>query len=447
MDSTSKICTRRLLMETLDWTKLAADIVPDKTRIPYEPNKHLFKKVAFDVFQLSGSPVESLWTLEDGEDGPYLVAQYSDVEEAPLESKGHWAALSDKDGENITLMYKDTPIRRLASTEFGFTKEDVHIFQDAVVGKLAEDETVVGELMSSLPQSKAELLTAKFPELHIKKKVAFDWPWEQTSVKEIDYSGRVPGDKRTLREHGQELYDLQETSPDRGEQQRADIWDRLTKEIKRARGNTVTINDLYYQDVEARSLLASMGGAGYWCSDCRGGGVCWANQPCEHGWNPKDNPTTWQNREERGEAEERFGLGAGNYVERQIVQLLGGLAYMKDDKIKNILKSARKPVDEKIRWVWRILEDSALDPGNYNSAVMVMGGMATEDNFTGALAKPWRATREKLVDLRLSESDYKRILKHGFPSAVLRIQRLLEDNQVHKDSYKTVVNNLLMKIK
>lgn len=155
-------------METLDWTQLASTVVPDKNRIPYEPNKHLFKKVAFDVFQLSGSPIESLWTLEDGEDGSqYLVAQYEDGAEAEksLESKSYWAALSDRDGQNVTLTYKNTPIQRFASTEYGFTKEDVHLFQDAVVEKIASSESFVSKFLKSQPKVKLDLLVSQFPEL------------------------------------------------------------------------------------------------------------------------------------------------------------------------------------------------------------------------------------------------------------------------------------------
>lgn len=154
-------------MESLDWTKLAGDITPETGRIPYEENKHLFRKVAFDVFQLNSSPVESLWTLEDGENGDqFLVAQYSEEEEPEnLESKGNWEALSDSNGKNVTLMYKGAPIQRFASVDYGFDAKDVHIFQQTLVEKLGSDESFTSKFLKSQPKVKFDLLVSKFPEL------------------------------------------------------------------------------------------------------------------------------------------------------------------------------------------------------------------------------------------------------------------------------------------
>jgi hypothetical protein len=154
-------------MESLDWTKLAGDVTPDTGRIPYEPNKHLFRKVAFDVFQLNSSPVESLWTLEDGDDGSqYLVAMYGEEEESEsLEAKSHWEALSDRDGKNVTLIYKNAPIQRFASSDYGFSREDVHIFQQTLVEKLSSDQSSVAKFLKSQPKEKLDVLFAQFPEL------------------------------------------------------------------------------------------------------------------------------------------------------------------------------------------------------------------------------------------------------------------------------------------
>lgn len=153
-------------METLDWTKLAGDITPDAGKVPYETHRHLFRKVAFDVFQLNSSPVESLWILEEGEDGQqYLVARYEDENASQLESRGSWAALSDKKGANVTLTYKDVPIQRFASTDYGFTPEDVHVFQKTLIEKLESDPTFVNKLIQSQSEIKMNLLLKQFPEL------------------------------------------------------------------------------------------------------------------------------------------------------------------------------------------------------------------------------------------------------------------------------------------
>ena len=153
-------------METLEWTKLASEIIPETGKVSYESNKHLFTKVAFDVFQLNTSPVESLWILEDGEDGKqYLVAKYDEDGAQPLEVKSHWTALADKECKNITLLYKDTPIQRFASEEFGFTKDDAHLFQKTLVQKLNSDKSFVAKLLKSQSQNKQELTLNQFPEL------------------------------------------------------------------------------------------------------------------------------------------------------------------------------------------------------------------------------------------------------------------------------------------
>jgi len=153
-------------METLDWTKLAGDVTPDTSIIPYEPHKHWFRKVAFDVFQLNSSPVESLWILEESDDGQqFLVARYDESEPETLEVKSHWEALVDRQGENVTLMYKDSPIQRFASKEYGFTKDDAPAFQEVLIEKLSSDQEFVKKLIKSQPEAKRKLLLEQFPEL------------------------------------------------------------------------------------------------------------------------------------------------------------------------------------------------------------------------------------------------------------------------------------------
>lgn len=155
-------------MDTLDWSNLSNQIDKKAEKIPYEQNKKLFTKVAFDVFQLNNSPTESLWTLEADENGEqFLVAMYDDA--APsLVSESGWSALPDKKAENITLFYKNTPIRRFASSEYGFTAKDVGVFQSTLVQKLASDSEFRQKFLKLIeaqdPDLRAQILI-KFPEL------------------------------------------------------------------------------------------------------------------------------------------------------------------------------------------------------------------------------------------------------------------------------------------
>jgi len=153
------------MAETLDWGKLTTEIVPNTKKILFESNKHRFTKIAFDVWQFNDSTVESLWILEDGEDGKqYLVAKYEDSDQS-LESKSNWLALLDKEGKNITLAYKNTPIQKFASSDFGFSKDDAYIFQKMLVEKLSSDKSFVEKLIKSQPREKQEKLLTQFPEL------------------------------------------------------------------------------------------------------------------------------------------------------------------------------------------------------------------------------------------------------------------------------------------
>lgn len=156
-------------MDILDFEQIARVINPDNTRVSYEENRHLFRKVAFDVFQLADSPIESYWILETGDDGKeYLVAQYDEgVESADLEVRGsvNWEAFSDKEAKNVTVFYKGVPIRRCASSEFGFNEADIHIFRQALINGLTSDASLVTKMIESMPEEKRQALQEQFPEL------------------------------------------------------------------------------------------------------------------------------------------------------------------------------------------------------------------------------------------------------------------------------------------
>jgi len=153
-------------METTDFTKVAKVIDQDKKRLPYDKYKHLFTKVAFDVFQLNSSPIESYWILEKGEDGEeYLSANYEKEQTEDLQVKSSWEALSDKESKNITLLYRGVPIKRFASSEYGFDNDDVNLFKNALVNKLSVNKEFVDKLMKVLTEEKRDALTQAFPEL------------------------------------------------------------------------------------------------------------------------------------------------------------------------------------------------------------------------------------------------------------------------------------------
>lgn len=150
-------------METINWSKIQKSISANK--VEFETNKCHFTKIAFDVFQLNNSPVESLWILEDGEDGKqYLVATYDDLE-APIQSTGNWSTLQNKKATEISLYYRGVALHKFASVDFGFTPEDAYLFQRSLINKLNTDRDFVRKLIDLQPIDKKESIFKQFPEL------------------------------------------------------------------------------------------------------------------------------------------------------------------------------------------------------------------------------------------------------------------------------------------
>jgi len=145
-----------------DYGKVSKDIVSPK-RLSYERNKHLFRKVAFDVFQMDNGQVPTYWILEKCDDGEYLVATYEDEKE--IKSESSWSALSDKENKHITLSYKNIPIRRFAVAEFNVEPKETHILKEAMVEKLDKDSDFVNKLLNTLPEEKKASIMSLFPEL------------------------------------------------------------------------------------------------------------------------------------------------------------------------------------------------------------------------------------------------------------------------------------------
>lgn len=136
---------------------------PNKMRFSdADVDSGLIQKYAFDVYKVDNDPYESLWIRQDFEDGPYLVRasdpQYS------KEEKGDWTAVSDYNRENITLAYKDIPIARFSSDEFGFDPKDVMSFKAALLESVEADGSFVKNILSGQPSGKREALMQTFPE-------------------------------------------------------------------------------------------------------------------------------------------------------------------------------------------------------------------------------------------------------------------------------------------
>lgn len=121
-----------------------------------------FKKFAFDVYKVDNDPYESLWVLQEFDDGPHLV-RAGDPKYAK-EDKGDWSAVSDYSRENVTLVYKNVPIARFSSEEFGFNPQEAMTFKSALLEMVESDGEFVKSVLSEQPSGKREALTMTFPE-------------------------------------------------------------------------------------------------------------------------------------------------------------------------------------------------------------------------------------------------------------------------------------------
>ena len=62
------------------------------------------------------------------------------------------------------MLYKNVPITRFSSDEYGFTDGDISIFKSALMQKTQSDELFVKELLRDQPISKTNALVNTFPE-------------------------------------------------------------------------------------------------------------------------------------------------------------------------------------------------------------------------------------------------------------------------------------------
>lgn len=141
--------------------------IGDKSRIRF--SKELeesgqIKKVAFDVYRVDNDPYENLWILEDVNGVPHLV-RASDEPQSEPSVRGDWVATSDHERQNVTLSYKNVPVARFASKDYGFNKSDVMTFKSALLERLESDNEFLREVLAEQPNSKKESLVQNFPEL------------------------------------------------------------------------------------------------------------------------------------------------------------------------------------------------------------------------------------------------------------------------------------------
>lgn len=146
----------------LDLSDVAKVVMLDPNRLPLEENRDRLMCVAFDLFRLKGDNTEDLWQIQADDDGnEFLVRTYALPEEEQQVAKASdWRVVSDAKGSNLTVMYRNIPIQRLAAAAAGAsTPADVELLRKTVQEKLSTDDSFVSKFIDSIPEEKRELFS------------------------------------------------------------------------------------------------------------------------------------------------------------------------------------------------------------------------------------------------------------------------------------------------
>lgn len=133
-------------------------------RVAVEGNKHLFVNAVADLFRKNDE--DGLWKIETAEDGKdyFTRTEIVDPSQPIVQESSEWKAVADKEQTNVTLSYRDIPIKRFAAKEFKFAKQEVNEFCKHVISKTSDVEFRKHVLAEVTPYTK-DLLTKQCPEL------------------------------------------------------------------------------------------------------------------------------------------------------------------------------------------------------------------------------------------------------------------------------------------
>lgn len=147
----------------INWQELQAALNPPRNQgLDWSAVGDQFSKVAFDVYKRTGE--DGLWELREVDGHKFLFALYNE-EKADSTVKtagltGDWAAYPDRAGENVTLLFKGTPVYRFGANDYEFAGE-AGKFASWIAGHAGSDVGFVQKLASMMSPAKR----AAFSEL------------------------------------------------------------------------------------------------------------------------------------------------------------------------------------------------------------------------------------------------------------------------------------------
>lgn len=172
----------------VDFDRVAETLLP-KNAYRLADVEHLIEKVGYDLVRFrDNQDTDQLWKVQEGADGPVIVALYGEdgsiISESDTQSKNDWEAVPDKTAMHI--YYKGEPLVILSAQEMGIPNEELNIARRWLPAKLAGDEELQTALLSKVTSNVRKLIAQRFPEL---TKVANLPDEDEELIERVAYEG------------------------------------------------------------------------------------------------------------------------------------------------------------------------------------------------------------------------------------------------------------------
>lgn len=120
--------------------------------------KNRIEKVAFDLVRFKDSNSNELWQIQQADDGQYIVAKYSDQDEATKAAAANnpWEVMVNKSAGWVSIYFGGTPIVKLAASKLNLQNEDLDTVRHVLPKKLATDQKFVDALLDMLDKQERE---------------------------------------------------------------------------------------------------------------------------------------------------------------------------------------------------------------------------------------------------------------------------------------------------
>lgn len=152
---------------TVDLDHMADSLLP-KRAFRLTDVQHRLERVAYDLVRFrDNEDTDQLWRIQDGNDGPVIVALYGDdgslKAESDTEPKSDWEAVPDKTAMHF--YYKGEPIISLGSDQLGIPEDEFNLARRWLPKKVAQNEELQRLLLGNASRPVRKLIAQRFPEL------------------------------------------------------------------------------------------------------------------------------------------------------------------------------------------------------------------------------------------------------------------------------------------